>query len=426
MLRNSKLGLALAAIAAFSMWFYVQRVLIPYQEADAAVHGQPRGILSDLYPRWVGARELLLHGTNPYGEEVTRQIQQGYYGRVLDPRRADDPKDEQRFAYPVYVVFLLAPTITLPFGVVRSGFTVLLVLLTAASVLMWIRALRWQPSVRVLSICVLLSLGSFPVAQGIKLQQLSLLVSGLLSAAAAAVSCGFLISGGILLALATIKPQLVWLPLAGMMLWTVRDWRNRQRLAWSFGLALMLLLLGSYLVLPTWTTDFLEAIRAYHQYTRNVSVLGLLFTPVLGNVMAVLLVLTTLWIVWPLLRQPADHRNFGLAVTTLVALGVLVAPMFAPYNQVLLVPAVMLLASQAEALRRRNRLTRLLSTLAALALLWPWIAAAVLSVALLFAPRASVQKAWSLPLYTTFMIPVMVFALTALWAAKREIGRVSN
>src|SRR3954468_24012882 len=345
MLRNSKLGLAHAAIAAFSMWFYVQRVLIPYQEADAAVHGQPRGILSDLYPRWVGARELLLHGTNPYGEEVTRQIQQGYYGRVLDPQRADDPKDEQRFAYPVYVVFLLAPTITLPFGVVRSGFTVLLVLLTAASVLMWMRALRWRPSANVLSICMLLSLGSFPVTQGIKLQQLSLLVAGLLSAAVAAVSCGFLITGGILLALATIKPQLIWLPLACMMLWTVRDWRNRQRLAWSFGSVLVLLLLGSYVVLPTWTTDFMEAIRAYHQYTRNVSVLGLLFTPVLGNVMAVLLVLTTLWIVWPLLRQPADHRDFGLAVTTLVALGVVVAPMFAPYNQVLLLPAVMLLAS---------------------------------------------------------------------------------
>ena len=100
---------------AFSMWFYVQRILIPYQEADAAAHGQPRGILSDLYPRWLGARELVLHGRDPYGDDVTREIQQGYYGHVLDPQRSEDPKDEQRFAYPVYVMLLLAPTVNIPF-----------------------------------------------------------------------------------------------------------------------------------------------------------------------------------------------------------------------------------------------------------------------------------------------------------------------
>ena len=40
------------------MWFYVSRILVPYQRADAAAHERPRGNLSDLYPRWLGAREL--------------------------------------------------------------------------------------------------------------------------------------------------------------------------------------------------------------------------------------------------------------------------------------------------------------------------------------------------------------------------------
>ena len=90
------------------MWFYADRILVGYQVADAAAHQRPRGNLSDLYPRWLGARELLLHHRNPYNDDITIEIQQGYYGRALDAARADDPKDRQGFAYPVYVVFVLA------------------------------------------------------------------------------------------------------------------------------------------------------------------------------------------------------------------------------------------------------------------------------------------------------------------------------
>ena len=120
MLKDSRLGLLLALLFAGSMWFYVQRVLVPYQKADAEAHGRPRGNLSDLYPRWLGTRELLLHHRDPYSAEVTREIQIGYYGRPLNPdrvneSRADEPRDQQGFAYPLHVVFLLAPTIGLPF-----------------------------------------------------------------------------------------------------------------------------------------------------------------------------------------------------------------------------------------------------------------------------------------------------------------------
>ena len=89
-----------AVLAAASMWFYVDRILVGYQVADAEVHQRPRGNLSDLYPRWLGARELLLHHRNPYGDDIALEIQKGYYGRVLDPARPDDPKDQQGFAYP--------------------------------------------------------------------------------------------------------------------------------------------------------------------------------------------------------------------------------------------------------------------------------------------------------------------------------------
>src|SRR6184192_1808099 len=139
-------GLLIAVLLAASMLWYVQNLLVPYQRADAAAQGRPRGNLSDLYPRWLGARELLLHHRDPYSSDVTREIQAGYYGRPLDPARPEDPKDQQGFAYPLYVVFLLAPTITLPFSAVQAGFRWLLLIITVATVLLWLRALRWRPS----------------------------------------------------------------------------------------------------------------------------------------------------------------------------------------------------------------------------------------------------------------------------------------
>src|SRR5205085_10510246 len=116
-------ALVLAAlIVSASTWFYMDRILVGYQVSDAAAHDRPRGNLSDLYPRWLGARELLLRGRDPYREDITREIQTGYYGRPIDPTRPNDPKDQQAFAYPLYVVWLLAPTIALPFPLVQTAF----------------------------------------------------------------------------------------------------------------------------------------------------------------------------------------------------------------------------------------------------------------------------------------------------------------
>ena len=92
-------ALALAVIASASTWFYVNQILRAQQIVDAAEHSRPRGNLSDLYPRWLGTRELLRHGRNPYSAEITREIQEGYYGRPLDAGRPDDPRDQQGFAW---------------------------------------------------------------------------------------------------------------------------------------------------------------------------------------------------------------------------------------------------------------------------------------------------------------------------------------
>lgn len=405
-----------ALVAAASMWFFVDRVLVPYQIGDAASHGRPRGNLSDLYPRWLGARELLLHGRDPYSPEITREIQVGYYGRVLDPSRPDDPLDQQGFAYPVYVVFVLAPTIRLPFPIVQKGFAVLLWLVTAASILLWLRGLAWRPHWTVKVIFILLALGSIAAVPGIKLQQLSLLVAGLLAGSFALVASGQLFIAGILLGLASIKPQLVWLPALMLVAWSVRDWRRRQALFWGLGMTATILFVGAELVLPGWILRFRMAIENYHRYTHNVSVLGWISTPLVGNILAVMLVLSLASLCWPLLRADKDTMEFAACTALALSLAVLLVPMFAPYNQVLLFPAILLGVRYAAEFRRGKLATRLVYGVGAILMLWPWIAALGLMFgSLALAPRV-IQSGWKLPFVTTLAIPMFVFGVTALHA----------
>jgi hypothetical protein len=411
---RAKLGLVAALLMAGSMWFYVQRVLIPYQQADAARHDRPRGNLSDLYPRWLGARELLLHHRNPYRADVTQEIQAGYYGRPLDPTRPNDPKDQQGFAYPAYVVFLLAPTIQLPFAEVQAAFRWLLVLLIAASVPLWLHAIGWRPSRSTFIILLALTLGSFAVAQGIKLQQLSLLVSFLIAGVVALLSCGYLAIAGGLLAFATIKPQLA-LPLAAWLtLWSLSDWRRRWHFPAAFYLTLGFLIAAAEYELPGWIAQFREAVSAYGRYTGGSrSLLDVLLSQSLGRIAAGLVTVAVAYFCWKKRNEPYHASGFAFSVILVLAATLVIIPTFAPYNQVLLLPAVFWLARSWNHLRQRGTVTRTLTFVMAALLIWPWLAAASLSVATFFLPAAAVQQLWAVPLYTSLGIPLGVLAVLA-------------
>jgi hypothetical protein len=405
----------LAAVLAASMWFYVDRILVGYQVADAAAQDRPRGNLSDLYPRWLGARELLLHQRNPYGDDIAVEIQKGYYGRVLDPARPNDPKDRQGFAYPVYVVFLLAPLIGLPFHDVQIFFHWLLVSLTALSVWLWLRALRWRPPPLVTVAFIVLTLGSVPAVQGIKLQQLSLLVAALLAGSAACAAGGLLFCSGALLALATIKPQLAW-PLAAWLLgWAMSEWRFRRRLVFGFALVMALLLAGAQVVLPGWLRMFVEGIQQYHRYTQNQSVLDMLAPwASSGKMLAAAAVFACILLLWKLRFAPADAEGFGRALALVMALTVLVVPMFAPYNQVLLLPAILVQARDRAWFTSRSGALRFVYLAGAFALAWQWIASLTLSGAYLFGSREWALSGWKWPFLATFTLPVLVLALMFL------------
>ena len=420
-------GFLLAVVASGSTWFYMNRILRAQQLADAAAHDRPRGNLSDLYPRWLGARELLRHDRNPYSAEITREIQQGYYGRPLDPARPDDPKDQQGFAYPAYVVFLMAPTVDLPFDVVQKGFRWLLLGLAPASGLLWLYVLRWKPSAGIVLIFMVLSLGWLPMVQGIKLQQLSLLVVGLLAGCGACLAGGWFVLAGALLALATIKPQLTWPLVLWLLFWAGSGWRSRRRFVFGFGFVMLLLLGGAQLILPGWLRMFIRGIAQYHQYTQNQSVLTELFGSIAGAILGTVSAAACALCVWRMRREPAGNMAFGQAFALVLAATVLIVPMFAPYNQVLLAPAIFILV-RSEMLRRipRERVlpaVRWARAVGFALLLWPWAATVGLSLAYPWLTPGARQRVWPMPFYANFMLPVFIFGLSLLHAWNSETGR---
>ena len=104
-----------AMFLALPMWIWIQKIAIPHQQAESTALDSPREI-SRIYIRagWAPGSCCCTIAIPMVTRSLAR-FRSGYYGRVLDPSRPDDPKDQQAFAYPVYVVLLLAPTVELPF-----------------------------------------------------------------------------------------------------------------------------------------------------------------------------------------------------------------------------------------------------------------------------------------------------------------------
>ena len=371
----------MSVLFCLAFWYWTKEIYVPTTNAEMRARNFPIGNnKSDLYPRWLGARELLVHHRDPYSAEITREIQVGFYGRPLNPEKKSDPRDKEAFAYPVWVVFLLAPTMSLPFGVVIKIFRWLSISCVGLSVPLWMYAvgIRLRPAT-VLS-GVLLALSSLPAVVEYYQQNLVGILLFLLAAAAACIVKDRLILAGFLLALATAKPDTCGLVIVWFLLWASSNWRARQRLVWSFGATMMVLLITSEAVLPHWIPRFVAAVRDYSTYAATPNILRLLFPSFLGIVVSFMLfiLLMGLWFYW----RTADVGTvqFRRALSWSCGVTLALIPKIAAYNQLLLIPPLLMLASQFRDFQRTGILPRALASTPFGCLLLQWLAALMLSL----------------------------------------------
>jgi Glycosyltransferase family 87 len=375
------------------MWFYVDRVWAPPGE----IHD------SDLYPSWYATRELLLHGRDPYGPEVSREIQIWNYGRAL---HAGEQVNQNRFAYPLYLGFLLAPVISLPFPQVVRLFRWILPFCALISAPLWLYMLRWRCHPALLGSLTLLSFGNFPVFESMYLQQPVLLAATFLAGAGACLTAGHLGLAGVLLALATIKPQLTVLLALWLLLWAASDWRSRQGLIWGFGLTMLVLLGASQMLLPRWIPEFLAGIVAYQQYTGNVSLLRLLLGGI-GSVVVTLGLIAGLAVLnWKTRHKPASAREFLAVSCAVLTVTVVVMPSLYPTYQIVLLPMIFLLLQEFKAVWGAGRAARLTFLASACLIGWPWLGALSLMIASTVVPLTVIRRLWIMPVSSLLLVPI--------------------
>lgn len=418
MLRNAAVApwvvLIASLLIALGFWRWAQAVLVPANTSTVLAIKRPIGNNSDLYPRWLGARELLLHRRDPYSVEVTRDIQAGFYGRPLDPQNPRDPTEEESFVYPLYVVFLLAPTVTLPFSVVAVIFRWLLLSAIAGSVALWMDAIKFRTTWPVIVSAMLLTLSSYGAIEEYYQQNLAAMMFLFLAAAAAAAVRKRLVIGGILLASATMKPDATGLLVLWFLLWASAKWNERRRLIYSFAVTMAALVAGAEALSPHWVGRFLTAVKRYPSYSENPTLLGPVLPLWLARlVAAALLVLLLVWYS-KRLNAAAGSQDFAWSLAWTACVTVVLLPRLSGYNELLLVPALLVLCARYENIASCGFLPRLLTKTAFACLAWPWLVAGVLAIGSLWMPAEQLRAAVLLPRYTFVALPSVALIAIAV------------
>jgi hypothetical protein len=295
----------------------------------------------DLVPVWIGAQVALEHG-NPYSDETTRKIQTAYYGRPVTPEELRTV-NKMGFAYPAHTLVLLSFIAPFSWMAVRTASLIVLPLVMAASVPLWL----WTVGISVgpirMALLTVLAVESWPSMWAIHQTQPTLLVGLLLAAGCLLLKQGNVIAAGIALAMATTKPQLAGILIAWLLLWAAL------RRCWSFLVSfltsLSVLLAAATWLVPGWVQNWRAAMADYAAYRHLNLDLVAIFGHWAGGLLSAAIGLYSGFLLWRHRRCPADGLRFGLMCALALAATICLSPNEPGmiYNEVLLLPAVLLL-----------------------------------------------------------------------------------
>ncbi len=224
-----------------------------------------------------------------------------------------------------------------------------------------------------------------------------------------------------MLALATIKPQFVWVLLLWLAIWTLGDWRRRYRWAASFLITMAILFAASEYYLPHWITRFWHAIREYRHYTGEMPPTELMVGR-WGRAIELMALALMAYACWKEKRAEANSRAFAFTVSLVLAITVLIVPSYHPYNQALLIPALLLMVKERATIWRRSWINRALIVITIVLIGWPWLSAFVLAgLSFVLSPEA-MQVVTLMPVWTALAIPAVVAAGMLVCALQRSFG----
>lgn len=426
MILRRNLKIVVVLVLSSGMLYYHLFLLRPASLSYWSAQGRGSGFYfgTDLYPLWLTSGEAVHKHGNPYSPEMTAQIQRGLFGHAMDPNNQDDPPPNYRtFSYPIFADYFLLPFSEVGFEKLRLAAVVILVLVTAGTVLLWLYALELRLSAGQKLAAIVLVLSSYYALEALYAEQIGILVGCFLAAAAWCVTRERFAWAGGWLALSTIKPQVSILLIAGMLIWAVSQWSKRRGLTIGFCAGMLGLWLSGEWLHRGWVPLWLDVLRHYGEYGAA-PLTRLFFGRVGGLFLSVILCGAVLIGWWRVRRESASSARFEVAVAaTLAVTAVALLPGQAVYDQIILLPAILLLIKGWQRVWHRSVLTRIAALLASLSLVWPWIAALGVSIAAVILSPDHIRHsifALRLPLYPIYVFPFFLLAL--VWIARKEIA----
>ena len=296
---------------------------------------------------WLGARTFLQYGESPYAEPATQRAQIQYYGRL-----ADTGQDPLRLSIPFPIELLYFPfTVIKDPALARGAWMTILEVALAALGLLGLRLTGWKagrillPAMMLFSVFWIYAPLSFLNGSGTAL--VTLAMAGILLAIRDKKDD----LAGVLLLLPFFKPDIGGVFLI-FILWMVLRQR-RWRVLGGLLMALMVLSLISFLLLPSWFLPFLGGLISHYQHTSLLTPGGIFTSwwPAFGAKIGWILtgvVIIILLLEWRATRVNEFRHVLWTACLTLAVTPLLGIPLSLLDYGILFLPLVLAMAILAE------------------------------------------------------------------------------
>jgi hypothetical protein len=261
----------------------------------------------DFYPRWAGARLALFDEQDLYSPETTLLIQLELYGAPLQ-----SDADQQGFAYPAQLVVLLFPFWFIDDVEVAAAAWAGLSIVIILSTLYLARCIWGKPPIWVLVGGLFWHYSLLMVFQ-----------TQITAIPLAAVGVGYWaysrqrdVAAGVALAAGIIKPELVLGPTVVLLILAVRA--RRWPFVLAFGIAQVMLFVGSIIIAGWWVPGWIQALTRYTAYAQTALAWRTAWTS------SPLVAVALLALIWGLIKH--TRWSEPAAVAASVPIGMLLLP----------------------------------------------------------------------------------------------------
>jgi hypothetical protein len=295
---------------------------------------------TDFLVHWVGTRAYFTEGVSPYSDQVAVQIQNMVYGRTALPG-----EHELRVAYPFYSVILFFPLALIQdFTVARAVWMTIQEIGLIALTLVSIQLTTWRPKNWMMILLLVFSLLWYHGLRSLINGNVVILIALGAAGAFYAIKNNYDEMAGVLLALTTIKPQVVLLVVLYVLIWAIFQRRYRI-IAWFF-ITMALMVACATLLIPDWIMQNLREVMRYPGYNPPGTPASALATwfpalgPRIGTIIS-LAVIVIMIVEWWLARHQ-EFRHFLWTGCLTLVLSAWSGIQTDPGNFIMMVPAVIL------------------------------------------------------------------------------------